>query len=344
MTDQKDWARKKAELISNGKIYIPNDIKLPYPLERSTAGPGAGSLSITLSFNNKNIKLEVSRNQNEPYSLQKEDDTYSIVKREGGILEGVKIIPTAFHAPGQAFINLENRCIYNCAFCNLSEHRFLQDYDEDKFVDLIIKASKRSDFSAVSLTSGVYPNNTRVIKMMCEIIQKVKEKLPDIPIGVEPCISKREEIVFLKKAGADEIKINLQIPNKDLFEKICPDFDYDDIMNMLDASVEIFGRGKVTSNIIFGLGESDETVLKAIEILASKGVVPTLRKIRINKDNKKKLEEAVSYKIPDTSSERIIQLANEQKKILKKHNLTTKTFKTMCHPCGCCDIVSFWDV
>jgi len=343
VTDQKDWARKKAELISDGKIYIPNDIKLPYPLERSTAGPGAGSLSITLSFNNKNIKLEVSRNQNESYSLQK-DNTYSIIRKERKFLENVKIIPTAFHAPGQAFINLENRCIYNCAFCSLSKHRFLQDYDEDKFVDLIIKASKRSDSSAVSLTSGVYPNNTKVIKMMCEIIQKVKEKLPDIPIGVEPYISKREEIVFLKKAGADEIKINLQIPDKDLFEKICPDFDYDNIMSMIEAAVGIFGRGKVTSNIIFGLGESDETVLKAVEILASKGVVPTLRKIRINKDNKKKLEEALSYKIPDTSSERILQLANEQKKILKKHNLTTKTFKTMCHPCGCCDIVSFWDV
>ncbi|NOR17726.1 biotin synthase, partial [candidate division WOR-3 bacterium] len=146
MTDQKDWARKKAELISNGKIYIPNDIKLPYPLERSTAGPGAGALSITLSFNNKNIKLEVSRNQNESYSLQKEDNTYNIVEKGGKFLEDVKIIQTAFHAPGQAFINLENRCIYNCAFCSLSEHRFLQDYDEDKFVDLIIKASKRSDF------------------------------------------------------------------------------------------------------------------------------------------------------------------------------------------------------
>ena len=146
MTNQKYYSRKKAELISNGKIYIPNDIKLPYPLERSTAGPGSGSLSIALSFNNKNIKLEASRNQNESYSLQKEDSTYSIVKGEEKILEDVKIIPSAFHAPGQAFINLDNRCIYNCAFCSLSEQKFLQEYDEDKFVDLIIKASKHSDF------------------------------------------------------------------------------------------------------------------------------------------------------------------------------------------------------
>ena len=344
MTNQKDYARKKAELISNGKIYIPNNIKPPYPLDRSTAGPGSGSLSIAFSFNNKNIKLDVSKNQNESYSLQKKNDIYYIYRGQKKFLENVQIIPTAFHAPRQAFINLENRCIYNCAFCNLSEHRFLQNYDKDKFVDLIMKASKRNDFEGVALTSGIFPNNATIIKMMCEIIQDIKEKLPTIPIGVEPCIFNKKEIELLKKAGAEEIKINLQIPDRDLFGKVCPDFEYDDILNMLNEAIDIFGKGKVTSNIIFGLGELDETVIKTIETLASKGIVPTLRKIRINKGNKKKLETAISGKIPHTSSDRILHLANEHKQILIKYNLTTKAFKTMCHPCGCCDIVSFQDI
>ena len=344
MPDQKDDARKKAGLISSGKIYISNTIKIPYPFDRSTTGPGAGSLSITLSFNNKNIKLEVSRDQNELFSLQKENNTYCILKGGKILLKNVKIIPTPFHAPGQAFINLESRCIYNCAFCNLSESKFLQNYDKDKFVDLIMKASKRNDFEGVALTSGIYPNNTITIKTMCEIIREVKEKLPTIPIGVEPCIFIKEEIELLKKAGADEIKINLQIPDRGLFGKVCPDFNYNDTLNMLNEAVDIFGKGKVTSNIIFGLGESDETVIKTIETLASKGIVPTLRKIRINKGNMEKLETAISGNIPYTSSDRILHLANKHKQILKKYNLTTKTFKTMCHPCGCCDIVPFWDV
>jgi len=278
------------------------------------------------------------------FSLQKENNTYIILKKEKTFLENVKIIPSVLHAPRQAFINLENRCIYNCAFCNLSGHRFLQNYDKNKFVDLIMKASKRNDFEGVALTSGIYPNNTTTIKMMCEIIQDVKEKLPTTPIGVEPCIFNKEEIELLKKAGADEIKINLQIPDRYLFGKVCPDFEYDDILNILTEAVDIFGKGKVASNIIFGLGESDETVIKTIETLASKGIVPTLRKIRINKENKKRLETAISGKIPHTSSDRILRLANEHKQILKKYNLTTKKFKTMCHPCGCCDIVPFQDI
>lgn len=344
MIDESDSARKKAELIRNNKIYIPNNIKLPYPMDRSTAGPGSGSLSIAFNFDNKNIKLTISKDQNESFSLQKESDKFKILKNGKIFLDAVKMQPILLHAPGQTFINLDDRCIYNCAFCSLSKKGFLKNYDKEKFVKLILKASNHSDFEAVALTSGVYPDNTNIIKKMCYIVQKLKEKIPDIPIGIELCIFNNEEIISLKKAGADEIKINLQIPDKDLFEKICPDFDYDDIFNMLDKAVDVFGRGKVTSNTIYGLGELDKTIFKTIEKLAKIGVVSTLRKIRVNEFNKKKIEKALSYEIPNTSTDRIINLAYEQKKILEKYNLTTKTFETMCHKCGCCDIVPFWDI
>jgi biotin synthase-related radical SAM superfamily protein len=37
--------------------------------------------------------------------------------------------------------------------------------------------------------------------------------------------------------------------------------------------------------------------------------------------------------------ERVIKLARMQKEILAKRGLSTKTFKTMCFPCSCCDLV-----
>ncbi|RLF29085.1 MAG: biotin synthase, partial [Thermoplasmata archaeon] len=39
-----------------------------------------------------------------------------------------------------------------------------------------------------------------------------------------------------------------------------------------------------------------------------------------------------------------LRLAVEQKKVFKKYGLTPETFKTMCHRCGCCDIVPFIDL
>ena len=346
MTNISTTTQKKAELIANSKLFIPENIKLPYPLDRSTAGPGSGSLSIALTFDNKNIKLTVSKDENEPFSLKKENGQFHIIKKNNIFLENVKIIPILFHAPKQAFINIESKCIYNCAFCNLTDTKqeILQKYNEQRFVELILKASSRTDFKSVALTGGVYPTNDIITKKMCYIVKNIRKKLPNIPIGVEPCISSKKEILSLKKAGANEIKINLQIPDKDLFEKICPHLDYENIASMLEGAVSIFGKGNVTSNILYGLGEDDDTVVQTVEKLAKIGVVPTLRKIRINKFNKEKIENALSCKVPKDSTDRIIELALKQKQILERYGLTTKTFKTMCHKCGCCDIVPFWDL
>jgi biotin synthase-like enzyme len=344
VTSKIDIVRKKAELIINNKIYVPKNITLPYPKSRSTAGPSAGSYSLAMTFCNKNIRLNISRNQYERFSLQQNNEKFNIIKNGDLFLENVKILPLFFHSPQQVFLNLDNRCIYKCAFCNLSNQEFLKNYDNKRFVDLIFKALQNKDLQSVSLTSGIFPSNAVIIKKMQFIIKDVREKLPKIPIGVETCISNQQQLILLKKAGATEIKINLQIPEKNLFKQLCPDFHYDQIFKNLEKAVDIFGTGKVTSNILYGLGESNKSIFNAIEKVCKIGVVPTLRKIRINEDNNKKLEDKIQKKVPTLSIERILKISQFHKKILIKNNLTTNTFKTMCHRCGCCDIVPFWDI
>ena len=347
MTKKLLLAHKKAELLNHGKIYIPNEIKMPYPLDRSTAGPGAGKTSMAFSTDNMNVKLEVTRNDsNNMFSLKKMNNGFCILKNNNIFLNEISIIPTLFHAPGQIFINIENRCIHNCKFCtsNTGKETFLSEYDEHKFVDFILRALKCSNLKTVALTSGIYPSNNKIIKKMVFIIKNVKKNFPNIPIGVEPCITKKEDIMDLKEAGADEIKINLQISDEKLFEKICPDFDQTQIFMMLNAAVKIFGKEKVTSNILYGLGENEDMLIDSIEKLAKIGVVPTLRKIYVNDLNKARIENALGKKIPAISADKMVDLAMKQKKIFEKYNLTTIKFKTMCHKCGCCDIVPFWDV
>lgn len=336
----------KADLIVNQQIYISKDIQLTHPLERSTTGPGANTPAIVLNYDNTYVKMQVSRNSNEIYSLQKTKTKgkYNLLKNNSVLLDNITIVPNAFHAPGQIFLNLENRCIYNCGFCNPSTHNFLQKYSKNDFVELINKALSKTSYSSVSLTSGIFPNNEKIIDMMSYIISEIKKNYPSMPIGVEPCIFTLNEIETLKRAGADEIKINLQLPEKKLFEKICPDFDYNKTVQCIERAVQLFGRNKVSSNILFGFGESTQSIINAVDFLASKGVVPTLRKIRINSENKNKIQQKLNYTLPQITSDYLINLGLNHKKILEKYNLTTKSYKTMCHACGCCDIVPFWDL
>jgi len=336
---------KKAELIRHGKIRIECGIKTP--LERSTTGPSSWEKSIALRLDGRHrVKLKAS--DNAKFTLI-DGKPFQIVDSEEGnvFVKKVEILPILFHAPEQAFINIEDRCIYGCIFCNnarLSKNSFLQKYNDSMFVDLILKVSKRDDFKAVAITSGIYPNNKTIIKRMVYIIRNIRKTLPSVPIGVEPYVEEKNDILQLKEAGADEIKINLQASSKELFEKICPGMKYERILDLLDYAVEIFDKNKVTSNIIYGLGEKKADILDSLELLADKGVIPNLRLVRINDQNKRKIEKALDKKLEAPTTDYMISLAKKLKTILKNNNLTTLEFKTMCQPCNCCDIIPFYDI
>jgi biotin synthase-like enzyme len=341
-----DTTKKKAELIYCGEIFVPESIELPYPLSSSTAGPGAGKKALALSFGGTRIKLGVSKDESVGFSLSKTADGYQILKEGEVFLDDVKIVPTLLHAPNQAFINLMDGCIYSCEFC---ETPWLKDEekkikDPNQAIEMILEASKNKDFKSMAITSGIIGSPEETIDKIIEVVKKVREHLVDVEIGVEPYVLEHEDIDRLHQAGATEIKINIETFDKDIFEKICPDLDYDKIIEMLKYSVSVFGRSKVTTNIMIGLGETDDNVLAGVEFFAKLGIVPVIRVLRITDNNYSRIVKALGHDILKVSPERMIRLAHGQKEVLEKHGLSTRTFDTMCHACGCCDIVPFKDL
>ena len=114
-----------------------------------------------------------------------------------------------------------------------------------------------------------------------DVIRAVRSRCPDMPIGVEPYVSSREHIERLKEAGADEIKLNLESPSREIFSRACPDLDMDSIWSLLSDAVDVFGRGRVVSNIIYGMGETDADLDVAMERMCRMGVLPGLRALRV---------------------------------------------------------------
>jgi biotin synthase-related radical SAM superfamily protein len=336
---------KKAALIADGHIFVACRSIIPYPLSISSAGPAIGSKSITFEFNKHRIKLGITRNKNVQFHLQKNSDTFSIIKNGVTYIDDVKIISNAYHAPEQLFMNLQVKCIYDCLFCEQNEnssniHRY---FNSSNLFAFLKRALNNPSIQSAAFTSGIYPDITAVNKELCSAINIVKKLRSDLPIGVEPYIYGPNNIDMLKNAGADEIKINLQIPDKHLFRSLCPNMNYSHILNMLDHAIEIFGRGKVCSNILFGLGESDESVLEAVEELALRGVTPTLRMVRLNQNISEKIKNKLGKKPMYVNAHRILNLGYEHKNILIKYGLTPTSFHTMCHRCCCCDLTPFID-
>ena len=339
---EEDLILKKTQLILGGDVLLPPGYKMPYRISRSTAGPGAGKRSAVFSFGGMRIKKGISYESGE-FELADDGGVLSMKRHGRPFLDRVTIEPVVFHSPEQAFFNLDQRCIYNCRFCTspLLKGDATKHLTNEKIIEMIGNSLKERNVVSVALTSGVAGSVRETAERMISCVKAIRNAFPDMPIGVEPYLDSEEQIKALKDAGADEIKINIETPRRDIFEKICPELDSSLIMRMILSSVKIFGLGKVTSNIIFGIGESDKDVERGIEMLASAGCVPTLRAIRVNDINRKMLASAGI--VLNISEERMIRLAHMQKQILEKHGLTTRTFKTMCFECGCCDLVPFRD-
>jgi len=345
MEVSKGAARRKAMLLTGGQVRIPADLKLPFLPSRSTAGPGAGTVGIVLCFEGVRVKKAISRESGE-FLLVPRPSGYALERDGEVVAEGVTLQPTLFHSPEQAFFNLDSACIYSCKFCSspLLDESICKNLSPDKVVRMIEEASHRPDFRSVALTSAVARSPRETVDKMAYVVRETRRVLgKEIPIGVEPYVSSESDIDLLKEAGADEIKLNIETFDRDIFDRVCGGQDYDWILKAIEYAVKVFGRGKVASNIIIGLGESDENILEGVEYLASRGCVATLRPLRVNELNKKQLEGALE-KLEPLTADRLIGLAEKHKEILERHGLSTLSFKTMCHACTCCDITPFRDI
>jgi biotin synthase-related radical SAM superfamily protein len=339
-----ETARRKAEFLSGGAVRLPKDFRLPFPPSRSTAGPGAGHTSVVFSFGGTRAKKTVSREEGE-FELSEEGGRLAILRSGRPFIDGVELVPTMMHAPYQAFVNIDSSCMYGCLFCNsprIPAHA-TKDLSDDRIVEMVVEASKQEGFKSVAFTTGVVGSPAQSVKRMADLVRRVRKLLPSAPIGVEPYATRPDEVEMLLEAGADEIKLNIQSYDQDIFDRVCPDLQYQHIMHAINHACEVFPKNKVCSNIIFGLGETDDNVIEGATVLANMGCVATLRALRRDVQNLPHLERALGT-LPPVSADRMLMLATEEKKVLDEYGLTTLGFETMCFACLSCDIVPFWDV
>lgn len=337
--------RRKAVLALGGAVSLPEGYVLPVRVSHSTAGPGAGFGSAVFSFGRFRVKKTITYGEAEFQLVEDDRGRLSMTRKGKPFIRKVRIEPVVRHAPEQAFFNLDPRCVYRCAYCTSP----LLDPSEDKhlstgrIMEMLEESMAQHEVRAVSFTSGVVGSVDETVDRFVEAVSAVRSRYPDMPIGVEPYVTTREHIQRLKDAGADEIKINLETPRRDVFAKACPDLDYDGIMDLLKDAVDVFGRGNVVSNIIYGMGETDADLDIAMERLCRIGVLPGLRALRVNEMNKQRLIDA-KIRWQRITPQRAVDVATMQMAAMKRHGLSTEGCRTMCFACRCCDIVPFVDI
>jgi biotin synthase-related radical SAM superfamily protein len=326
-------AEIKALLVSIGSADIDEDLlREATRTTTPSAGPGAGLESFFLKSGGHRVRLSV--NKKSPFKVIR-CCTDVVVMKDGKPIVTGKLEPALSHCPEQAYLTISGRCIYDCKFCPVPKLN-----GEVKVPDEILRhveeAKRTGQLKAISLTSGVERSPEDEVRKTVAIVKALRARY-DLPIGVSvyPTDTSSEE---LKQAGATEIKYNVETMDPEIFAKNCPGLSLEYILKSLEKAVKIFGKNRVTSNFILGMGESDECVLEGVARLAEMGVIPILRPISPHPLRKGDAE------VERPSAERLLRLARATKKVLEDHGLRADLAETMCLPCTGCDIVSHRDI
>jgi biotin synthase-related radical SAM superfamily protein len=103
-------------------------------------------------------------------------------------------------------------------------------------------------------------------------------------------------------------------------------------MDALQEAVGIFGKNRVFSNVLVGLGESDKTVRQGVDELTTMGVLPILRAAYPHPLRLGEVD------IVRPSADRLLGLARHLKRALDKNDLDGNLALTGCYRCTGCDL------
>ncbi|MDR0767028.1 MAG: radical SAM protein [Methanosarcinales archaeon] len=321
-------AEIKAFLLSIGTADV-EDENMVMPTLKSTAGPSAGSAgSVFIASGGKRVRLNLDKKS--PIKIRKtaEADEIAVYYSEKLIVTGM-IEPALAHCPEQAYINLSEKCIFDCKYCSVP---ILQGRTKTKeeTLEIIQNAFDKGNVKAISITSGVENTPEGELERVLNLMPELKKY--NVPVGISiyaaPGGARK-----LKEAGASEVKYNIEVADSEIFKKVCPGLSQANVFIELEDAVHFFGRGKVFSNVIVGLGETDENVEQVIEKLAEIGVIACIRPIYENALRKGECD------MERPSEARLLKLYEMQKRISKKYDLHPEKAETMCSLCSGCDMV-----
>lgn len=181
----------------------------------------------------------------------------------------------------------EDKCASNCGFCSQArESQAKADmlsrvswpiFPTEHVLNGISIAARKGKIRRVCLQALNYPN---VFQCLTALSQAIRQKT-NMPISISCQPLNTENVRQLAEAGVERIGIPLDAATEELFDKVKGrdvkgPYDWKVQFRLLGEAVKVFGKGKVSTHLIVGLGESEREMVKAIQRCIDMGVLPAL--------------------------------------------------------------------
>ncbi len=328
--DTNDLGQVKHLLLSIGSAKVTG-VPLPASLS-STAGPGAGQ-GRSVFFSDGVSRIRLTLDEKSPVLIENSGETAVLTfdGSEGPLSVEGFVEKTGCHCPKQAYITINEGCIFSCRYCNVPNlDKHIKTPDE--VASLISDAVRRENIECISLTSGVIGTMQEEDERLFAILERVRSF--GLPIGVSvyptPGLSPK-----LFKLGVSEVKFNLETATEKLFAEMCPGLDRDVLWDSFKEAVGVFGKNRVYSNIILGLGESETEMKQCITQCLENGVIPIIRPLTPS---------AQLSHFTRPSAEDILNISEFLQNELLRFGLYSSAARTMCAKCMGCDLAPMTDL
>jgi biotin synthase-related radical SAM superfamily protein len=328
--EMNELGRIKHLLLAIGSAKVTG-VPLPASLP-SHAGPGVGKGG-SVFFSNGFSRIRLTLNENSPVRIENSgkaavltfDGPDGFVSVEGFVEK------SGCHCPKQVYITINEGCIFSCRYCNvpnLDKHT----KTPDEVASLVSDAVRRGNVECISLTSGVVGTMQEEDERLFAILERVRSFGLPIGVSVYPTLGLSQRLFEL---GVSEVKFNLETATEKLFAEMCPGLDRDVLWDALKEAVGIFGKNRVYTNVILGLGESKSEMNQCITQCLENGIIPIIRPLTPS-------AQLSDFSRP--SAEDILSIAEFLQSQLLRFGLDPSASKTMCAKCMGCDLAPMTDL
>ncbi len=327
------------------------------------AGPAEGRAFIVNGVP-VSVPIAASYVSNSPFSLQETASEYTLLKN-GKPVSAIKVVPepkfynkftddgisyrqiALLHGSDCLATTVLQKCVHwkhsqKCRFCateaSLSNKQTIAKKTPEQLA-LVAKAARKMDHvTHMILTSGTGDPPGSEIPYLAKCARAIKAET-QIPIQVQIAPPKDLDLIEdLKDAGVESIGIHIESFDFDILSKVAPSkakIGLNHYENAWKKAVQLFGVNQVSSFIIAGLGETEDSIAWGSEFLADLGVYPFVVPLRPIPgsgfakshpplpDHMKKLYDAVSS-------------------IIETKGINTNKILAGCARCGACSALSSW--
>jgi len=363
MTRKNEWL--KADLLELKVELLCNGARLGAKIDRgrkSGAGPSGGRYILLPNGSGVNVALWGNFVKKSMWELTIENEDYFLHRDNGDKKIPIEIVPNPsfynektsdgipmwkvalLHGTDCLATTVYQRCTYwntgkKCKFCgielSLESQATISAKKPHQFREVVEAAVKENVCNHITLTTGTTETPDRGSKLLTEIVKEVKARR-EIPIHVQVEPPKSNLYLdMLANADIDTIGIHIESFDPVVLKEVCPGKAETKLERYFEAwkhSVELFGENQVSSFIMAGLGESDDSILKGATKLAEIGVIPYLVPLR------PLVGTEFENRLPPEPS-RMISLYKRITEILETYGVNPAKNKAGCVRCGCCSAI-----